>query len=467
MENFNFWDYEVWGSFNLVAVLLTSLLLANSLKKLIPVLKRSLIPSSVLGGMILLIVSIIYETKTGKNLFNTSFFGNKGAAMLEILTYHCLALGFIATSFKPASSKFSKQRTREIFDTGVSTVSTYLLQGILGLGISVLAAFITGKLFPAAGVLLPFGYGQGTGQALNYGNIYENDFGFAGGRSFGLTIAALGFLSAAIGGVIHLNLLRRKHPEYRWNQEEKAANLKLDDIQTSDEIPMNGSIDKLTMQLILVFLAYLMSYGVMSLLGKLVPAFRSILFGFNFLIGVLMTELIVLINNLFMKKKIVNRQHINGFLMTRLSGFFFDIMIVAGVAAIRINVLADYWVLIIVLGLVGAISTYFYCRFISRTLFPSYSEEQFLATYGMLTGTASTGIILLRELDPDFKTPASENLVFQNFPAMVFGFPIMLLAMMAPVKPILTLIIIIAFFSVMNIILFRRQILSFIRKKRK
>ncbi|MDO5444087.1 MAG: sodium/glutamate symporter [Eubacteriales bacterium] len=467
MENFNFWDSEVWGSFNLVAILLTSLLLANSLKKLIPILKRSLIPSSVLGGLILLIISIIYETKTGNNLFNTSFFGNNGAATLEILTYHCLALGFIATSFKPASHKLGKQRTREIFDTGVSTVSTYLLQGVLGLGISILVACISGKLFPAAGVLLPFGYGQGTGQALNYGNIYENDFGFIGGRSFGLTIAALGFLSAAIGGVIHLNLLRRRHPEYNWNREERTANLKLDDIQTSDEIPMNGSIDKLTMQLILVFLAYLMAYGIMAILGKYVASLRSILFGFNFLIGVLMTELIVLINNFLMKKKIVKRQHINGFLMTRLSGFFFDIMIVAGVAAIRIKVLEDYWVLIIILGLVGAVSTYFYCQFISRTLFPSYSEEQFLATYGMLTGTASTGIILLRELDPDFETPASENLVLQNFPAMVFGFPIMLLAMMAPVKPVLTLIIIFAFFAVMNIILFRKQILAFIRKKKK
>lgn len=43
--------------------------------------------------------------------------------------------------------------------------------------------------------------------------------------------------------------------------------------------------------------------------------------------------------------------------------------------------------------------------------------------YGMLTGTASTGIILLREIDKDFKTPAADNLVYQNSPAIVFGFP--------------------------------------------
>ena len=78
--------------------------------------------------------------------------------------------------------------------------------------------------------------------------------------------------------------------------------------------------------------------------------------------------------------------------------------------------------------------------------------------YGMLTVTASTGIILLREIDGEFKTPAADNLVYQNFPAIVFGFPMMLLATLAPKQPILTLIILVAFFLVMNIILFRNQI---------
>jgi ESS family glutamate:Na+ symporter len=83
--------------------------------------------------------------------------------------------------------------------------------------------------------------------------------------------------------------------------------------------------------------------------------------------------------------------------------------------------------------------------------------------YGMLTGTASTGIILLREIDGEFKTPAADNLVYQNFPAIAFGFPMMLLATLAPKKPILTLIIFVLFFLALNVILFR----SFIFKKRK
>ena len=117
------------------------------------------------------------------------------------------------------------------------------------------------------------------------------------------------------------------------------------------------------------------------------------------------------------------------------------------------------------MAFLGAIATFFYLKFVAKKLFFKYRHEQFLATYGMLTGTASTGIILLREWDPKFKTPAADNLVYQNFPAIVFGLPIMLLAAakVIAVRPYLTFVIFILFFLVMNFILFR----SFIFKRRK
>ena len=54
-------------------------------------------------------------------------------------------------------------------------------------------------------------------------------------------------------------------------------------------------------------------------------------------------------------------------------------------------------------------------------------------------------------------------MVYQNFPAIVFGFPLMLIADLAPTNPVLMFVILIAFFAVMNIILFR----SFIFKSKK
>lgn len=452
----NFWDFSVWGSFNLIAVLLGSLLAANILKKSIPVLQASLIPTSVLGGGILIAVAGVYKLLTGAVMFDTPFFGGNGTEKLELITYHTLALGFIASAFKPSHGKLTKKRATEIFNTGVTTVATYLLQAVFGLVISLMAAMIVPGFFQAAGILLPFGYGQGTGQALNYGGIFENDFGFVGGKSFGLTIAALGFLSASIGGVIHLNLLRKRGMIQTRREMESA--LRSEEIQSENEIPMQESMDKMTVQIALIALAYQLAYLLMYLLGNLLPGMKSVIYGFNFLLGVLTATLVKACMKLLMKKNIIKKEYTNSFLMTRASNFFFDLMVVAGIAAIRLGVLEKYWGIILIMGVVGLIITYYYNYFVAKTLFPEYPQEQFLTMYGMLTGTASTGIILLREIDGDFQTPASDNMVYQNFPAIVFGFPLMLLATLAPVKPVLTLFILTVFFGVMNLILFRDKL---------
>ena len=452
----NFWESSAWGGFHLVAVLLGSLLLGNMLKRSIPLLKVSLIPTSVLGGGILILVAGIYKAITGDIMFDTAFFGGNGTASLELITYHALALGFIASTFKPSQGKLTKKRTEEIFNTGVTTVATYLLQGIFGLAITMIAALFIKDFFQGAGILLPFGYGQGTGQALNYGGIFEADFGFEGGRSFGLTIAALGFLSASIGGVIHLNILRKKG--LILSGDAKAKNLVSEHIQGDDEIPMQESMDKMTVQIALIAVSYAIAFGLMSFFGSLLPGMKSVIFGFNFLLGVLAATIVKLVINFLHKKDIIHREYINSFLMTRASNFAFDIMVVAGVAAIRLSVLESYWGIMLILGVVGLIVTYIYNYIVSKVLFKEYSREQFLMMFGMLTGTASTGTILLREIDGEFKTPAADNMVYQNFPAIVFGFPLMLLATLAPVKPMLTTLILIGFFLVMNVILFRSKI---------
>lgn len=455
----NFWDYSVWGSLNLFGVLLLSLLVANTVKKMSKALNGSLIPTSVLGGAILLVIAAVYKGITGEVFFDTAFFGGNGSSVLEMITYHTLALGFIASALKKSDGKMTKKRSLEIFDSGVTTVSTYLLQAVVGLAITIVAALLVTGFFPAAGVLLPFGYGQGTGQALNYGNIYETEFGFEGGKSFGLTIAALGFLSASIGGVIHLNILKKKHKIVIGSSEDESG-IRSEEIQADNEIPMQGSMDKITVQISMIFAAYYITYLIMYGLGLLLPGMRSVIYGFNFLFGVMAAALIKVLLDHLKKLSIMKKEYINNFLLTRSTNFFFDVMVVAGIAAIRLDMLEKYWGIIMILGVVGAFITYFYLHFIAEKLFPEYVEEQFLATYGMLTGTASTGIILLRELDGDFKTPAAENMVYQTLPAIVFGFPLMLLATFAPKQPVLTMIILIVFFGVMNVILFRKFIFS-------
>ena len=466
----SFAELNVWTFIMVFAVLLASMLVAAALKRFIPALNKTLVPVSVLGGILLLIISTIVYFAAGDYLFNLPVFGSpaesdadksiSGMQMLELITYHCLGIGFIASGMRNTKKKFNKKRAGEIFDSGIVTVNGYLIQAFGGLIITIIAAWAlhTNGLISAAGILLAFGFGQGTGQALNYGKIYENDYGFAGGSNFGLTVAALGFLVACIGGVIYINVMK-KRGMIKIDTTQKRSTLA--DYEDENEIPAVSSMDKMTVQFAIVLVVYAISFGIMYGLSALLPSLADTLFGFNFLIGVILTIPAKAILNKLYDKGIVKKRIINNYMMDRISGLAFDIMIVAGVAAIQLPLLAEYWAVLLIMAVYGTIVTFVYANFVSKKLFGAYRHEQFLAFFGMLTGTASTGMILLREIDGSYRTPASENLVYQSLPAIVFGFPLMFLAPYAATSDLaalITCIVVGACFVVLNLLLFRRTI---------
>ena len=464
MTTGNFYDLNVWAFILVIAVLLASILFANILKKYIKPLRESLIPNSVLGGIILLIISTICYFTVGDYLFNLSAFNLStdfsGMQVLEVITYHCLAIGFIAMGMRSTEKKLTKKRSGEILDTGIITVGGYLLQAFLGMIITIVAGLFIDGIISGGGILLAFGFGQGTGQALNYGKIFEADYGFIGGSSFGLTIAALGFLAASIGGVIFLNVMKARGKIKIATEEEKDNEREV--VEEIGEISSSGSMDKLTVQIGIVIIIYALSfalmYGITALLGEGV---KNIIFGFNFLMGTVLTIPVKAIIKKLRAKNIMKKEYVNNYMMNRIGGFAFDVMIVAGVGAIQLHMIKDYWLVLLIMAIIGTFGTYIYTNKTCKAFFKGYESEQFLASFGMLTGTASTGIILLREIDPTFSTPASENLVYQTVPAIVFGFPMMFLATFAPQSDLSTYIclgVVVVLFVIMNLILYRRQI---------
>ena len=70
----NFWESSVWGFLSIFSMLLISLLLANAIKKTVKLLEKSLIPTSVLAGTILLVVASIYKWISGDSMWDTQFF---------------------------------------------------------------------------------------------------------------------------------------------------------------------------------------------------------------------------------------------------------------------------------------------------------------------------------------------------------------------------------------------------------
>jgi ESS family glutamate:Na+ symporter len=95
----------------------------------------------------------------------------------------------------------------------------------------------------------------------------------------------------------------------------------------------------------MVLLVYLISFAFMwfvslgldALGGFWAGTVKPLLWGFNFLVGTGFAVLLKLIFGKCRSRGLIHRQYLNNFLLNRLSGFMFDLMVVASIAAIDLS----------------------------------------------------------------------------------------------------------------------------------
>ena len=388
-------NHALWNIIIQFGLLAAAILFANFLRQRLPFIRKSLMPVAVLGGFLLLLAKYLGIAPVDQDL-------------MEMLVYHGIALGFIAMSLRVPAEKTGKGDLTGL-KSGAVIVSTYLVQGVTGLLVTLMLSYtLMPSIFQAAGLLLPMGYGQGPGQANNIGSSYEA-LGFAGGRSF------------------------RPHSSAEIQPD---ANY----FQSRDEIPISDSIDKLSVQLAMVLLVYLATYfaawgvtsGLTAVSAGLANTLNTLIWGFNFIIGSALAILLRILLERGRRSGMIRRQYQNNYLLNRLSGFFFDIMIVAGIASINLEDIRGLWLPFVLMAVLGALVTWIHLAFVCKVVYKDYYYEGLISMYGMLTGTISSGVLLLREIDPDLATPAANNLVVGSSFGIILGAPVLVLVSLAP-----------------------------------
>ena len=426
MNNQSTWDFTlanydaVWSFMVQFGSLLLFLLLGNILRRKIALFRKCLVPSALLGGTLLLLVNV-----TGKQ-FGMVLFDNQ---LMQVITYHCLAIGFAAMSLKTEKSTH-KTNPAQVLEFGALQGGTYMLQAFVGLGITLVLFLLTrygeSVISYVCGLILPLGFGQGPGNALSWDINYTNTPAamFAGNGSFGLAVASIGFVVASVFGIIYINIYKKRGTLFVRKDESYDEAIRMYE-ETRNEIPDNESVDKFTIQAGFVALAYALAFLFMCFLGKLSAFTNSIAWGFNFLWASIAAMIIKVVVKKLQKVRLMNRGYINNYQMDRISGFAFDLMIVAGVSAIEINDIKNYILPIVVICVAGAAVTCIYIRLVAKECFKGFEHEFFLMCFGTLTGTASNGVILMKEVDPGLRTPTSSLYILSNFPAMVMIAPLL------------------------------------------
>jgi ESS family glutamate:Na+ symporter len=406
-----------WSTIDDVVYILLFFALAMVLKRFIPGLRKFIIPNSILAGFIGFII--------GPNVLNLVQFDIEN---LGRMIYHLTAIGFIALSLRKTAMK---KRNLQYVNTGMIIVSTYLFQGILGFSMFWLWNLGQSDVLPIIGFLIPMGYGQGPGQAFSIGSQWEN-LGLQNGGAVGLLIAAAGFAWATIGGIFILNfILKVKKKETAVQFVEKKV-VQVQDYEFSD-------IDGLTVQLVIIVFVYMIVYGLLFLLNRFVfdlfplgKTFGSVLWGFHFAFGAATALLFRRVYEKCHSKGIVHENYLNDFLLHRIAGGVFDFMVAASISAIDIRKISGVLLSIFVICFVIGILTYVFVSWLVRKTMKEKKIENTLALFGNLTGTISTGMALLREVDPGLESGASDNLVFGSGIAIFVGLPMLLVLSLPP-----------------------------------
>ena len=107
----------------------------------------------------------------------------------------------------------------------------------------------------------------------------------------------------------------------------------------------------------------------------------------------------------------------------RLTGATVDFMICAVFMGIQVRQLQEVAMPFLIAVVLGTIATLFICLWFGRRS-PEHGFERGLTLFGYCTGTAASGLLLLRIVDPEFDTPVAVEVGLMNVFATILFKPI-------------------------------------------
>ena len=354
-----------------------------------PILQRLYLPSSVIGGLI------------GLAILSTcgQWIPEKVPAVIGKIPGFLINVIF-ATIFLGTATPKIRDVVRLAFPQLVVGQLLAWGQYVIGLG---LAGFLFAKWFavpPSFGNLLEIGFEGGHGTVGGMAESFQA-FGWEDGAALGFTVATLGMIIGIVFGMALIQWAHRhgyvkevRSFEDRRLFERRGFHLRGSRPIAGRQTVMSDSIDSLAWHFTVVGLAVLIGYGI----SVCIPVKGFPLFPLCMIGGVILE----VIARKSRKSFLIDRGQ-----MERISGAALDFLVVSAISTIKLSVVAKNWIPLTLLVLAGTLYTLAVVVFVSRRVFRTFWFERAIAEFGQATGVTATGLMLLRTVDPENKTPAA------------------------------------------------------------
>jgi ESS family glutamate:Na+ symporter len=284
---------------------------------------------------------------------------------------------------------------------------------------------------PTFGTILEIGFAGGHGTAGGMMDLFKNGipeigWSFPAGADLALTSATVGILTSTIGGIILINMAaRRGYTKILEKPQELPDEIRVGIIPPAKRYPISNatvsseSIEPLAFHFAIIFISMLIGYLLDAMLAR-TGIFLKQITG-NIYIGAALNAIPtfplcmlggMIVQLVFMKCKIsylIDRQSIE-----RLQGLALEILVASAIASISIPVLIKYALPFSILMVVGIAYIVTVTWFIAPRILSGSWFEKSIVEFGMQTGVTAMGIMLLRVVDPHFKTEASQAFAFKQ-----------------------------------------------------
>ena len=367
------------------------LIIAQFLRSNIKFLQMFYIPASVLAG--------IFGLLLGPQFLNIIPWSGRIGSYAYMLV--CVLFGGLFLGKKSGAG--AKKTFKQVGDSFcVNMGAEFFCFGIAMLIGGALVMLLFPEVFIEISLLMPSGYLGGHGYASTIGTALNNLLGREDGVVIGQTFATIGLLTGLFGGIACINYATRKGATRLVDKAESLP----EDCRTGivppgkrasmgEETINPMSMDPLAWHLALTLIATLAGYLFYDWYKQYLPSIELPVMCLTMIFGVIIQTIL---NHTPFRDSV--DEHVEG----RIGSMVTDYLVGFGVASISITVVMEFAAPILLLCLLGTLTSLVLVFVVGRKLFHNFWFERSIFVFGWTTGVVAIGVTLLRLVDPEAKS---------------------------------------------------------------
>ena len=265
------------------------------------------------------------------------------------------------------------------------------------------------KLFAC---IVEIGFSGGHGTAAGMKNAFKG-YGFAEGGDLALMSATVGILTAVLAGMVLINIAIRKNYCAYLSEKKGIPSYKKKGLipepkrySIATATVASEAIEPLTFHFSIIAIAVSIGWAMLSGLQLIHNDFDKFPLFPLAMIGGLVIQKIAIVTKI--------DKYFDKNTFDRILGFALDILVISAIATIKLDVfLANVWPFTIIMA-TGIAWMIFCAMFVAPRMFKKYWFERGLTEFGMQTGVTAIGLLLLRVVDPLYKTDTAKAFGFKQ-----------------------------------------------------